>query len=603
MVFDIRQRRLTRAIADSTIRSCQNSAREWLEHAEALLLNPRQKFLIRALTAFVLALPLATLSSKAAPPAAPTFNKDVAPIIDRHCARCHGDGQLASRIALTTYEGAHERAASIRAMVASRAMPPWPADPARSLKFRNDARLSQKDIHTIVAWADAGAPKGNTAPPPSVTQSSDGLALFQNRAPDFVVSLSGDVHIPAEGSIPYVTVFVKVPFSDDRWIAASETKPTNPAVVHHMALTEVALPEAMTPTDAERTAAQLGLPASAFIKPAVLTPTHPAQPDMLSIYTPGSGLETYADGSAKLLKGGKNMYVLFNIHYQATGKPEIDRSRIALWFAPSPPQNQLFRVNGAGETILANGHELLADTPGAKAEGTHVAIPPIPPFDKNYELIGVTAYLEPVTLYQFHPHAHFRGKDFTYSVVYPDGHEQTLLTVPHFDHRWQMAYDLETPLKLPAGSKLVVVAHYDNSATKMHNPAPEKSVYFRAMNQSWDEMFTPFIQYSIDSPSAEPLKIAAVTGCLAQGSAHSWSLQQASAPVTAQTQGTTSAELNKAKDVPLGHDRYTLDGASIFGPAALTGHKVAVKGVLLGDRGAPRLNVTSLESIAATCAP
>src|SRR6202041_3139284 len=138
------------------------------------------------------------------------------------------------------------------------------------------------------------------------------------------------------------------------------------------------------------------------------------------------------------------------------------------------------------------------DSPGTKAEETHVAIPPISPFEANYELTGVTAYLHPITLYQFHPHAHYRGKDFTYSVVYPDGREQTVLTVPRFDHRWQMAYELETPLKLPAGSKLIVTAHYDNSKTKMHNPAPEKAVYFRAMNQGWDEMFTPFIQYTMD---------------------------------------------------------------------------------------------------------
>ena len=349
-------------------------------------------------------------------------------------------------------------------------MPPWPVDPARSLKFRNDARLSQRDIDTIVAWADAGAPRGDGVPP---KPPETGWDLFQGRNPDFIVALTGDMHIPAEGAFPYAKVFVKVPFAEDRWIAASQTKPTNPAVVHHMALTEVSVPPGMTPEQAERTAAQLGIPSSAFVQPAVISPTHPPRPDMLSIYTPGSGLEAYANGSGKLLRGGKNMYVIFNIHYQTTGKPEIDRSKIALWFASSPPAHQLYRVNGAGETIVANGKELLADSPGIKAEGTHVAIPPIPPFSQDYELVGISAYLEPVTIYQFHPHAHYRGKDFTYSVVYPDGHEQTLLSVPRFDHRWQMAYELETPLKLPAGSKLIVTAHYDNSARKMHNPAPQ----------------------------------------------------------------------------------------------------------------------------------
>jgi hypothetical protein len=497
-----------------------------------------------------------------------------------------------------TYDDAHARAASIRRVVASRFMPPWPVDPARSLKFVNDARLSRKEIDAIVAWADAGAPEGSGLPP---KPPDSGWDLFQGRRPDFTVALTGDMHIPAQGSFPYVTVFVKVPFADDRWIAAAETKPTNPGVVHHMALTEVTLPDGMTPSDAQRTARQLGVPVSSFVKPAVMTPTNPSRPDMLSIYTPGSGLETYSDGSGKLLKGGKNNYVLFNIHYQTTGKPEIDRSQIALWFAPTPPAHQLYRVNGAGETILANGKELLADTPGEKAEGTHVAIPPIPPFDNNYELAGVTAYLEPITIYQFHPHAHYRGKDFTYSAVYPDGREQTLLSVPRFSHHWQMAYELETPLKLPAGSKLVVTAHYDNSAQKMHNPAPDKPVSFRAMNQSSDEMFTPFVQLSVDGSRSDAIRLGSVVGCLAKNAAGVWLLQHATPPEISQTQGTTSLELNEEKKKPLGSENDVLYGTSVFGPTRVLGQKVAVKGVLLGDPGTLHINVTSLQSLDATC--
>ena len=90
-------------------------------------------------------------------------------------------------------------------------------------------------------------------------------------------------------------------------------------------------------------------------------------------------------------------------------------------------------------------------------------------------MIGITAYTEPVTIYQFQPHAHLRGKDFKYAVVYPDGREETVLSVPKYDFHWQLAYELETPLKLPAGSKLVVTAHYDNSQRTMRTtPATRK---------------------------------------------------------------------------------------------------------------------------------
>jgi hypothetical protein len=575
---------------------------------------------VRSVVAAAFVAGSSALSGAAAGTPAPTFTQDVAPILSRNCAKCHQAGGLASQIPLTSYEAAKNRASSIKQMVMKRAMPPWPADPARSLKFRNDARLNEKDIRTLIAWVDEGAVKGNDADLNPPQGSEDDWARVEGRSPDYVIALSGDVHIPAVGAIPYVRVMVKVPFAEDRWIAASQTKPSNPTVVHHMALTEVALPDGMTPSSAEQTARVLGISGTAFIKPAVVTPSESPQPDMLSIYTPGSTLETYPSGSAKLLKGGKNMYVIFNIHYQTTGKQEIDRSRIALWFSPTAPLHQLYRVNGAGEAIIANGKELLTDTPGTKAEGTHVAIPPIPPFEANYELTGVTAYLDPVTLYQFHPHAHYRGKDFTYSVVYPDGREQTLLTVPRFDHRWQMAYELETPLKLPAGSKLIVTAHYDNSKTKMHNPAPEKAVYFRAMNQSWDEMFTPFIQYTIDDASLpaavadpssaatnsaahSPLQIGEVVGCLEGGPAGDWLLSQAGDTKASDAQATSSAELKAARDRPLGNGRYRLLGARVFNPSGFLGQRVAVKGVLLVKPGSLGINVTSLQSLADHCVP
>jgi hypothetical protein len=547
----------------------------------------------------------------------PTFSKDIAPILMRNCAKCHQSGALASRVPLLTFDEARSRAAMIKQKVVTREMPPWPADPAHSLAFRNDARLSTREIRAIVAWVNAGTPKGNDADLPSIPKLDETWIDPHGRKPDLVISLPGDLHVPAEGSIPYVKVLVKVPFAEDRWVSESQAKPSNPAVVHHMALTEVALADGMTPADADQASMRTGLPAAVFASPAVTTPTTPAQPDMLAIYTPGSTLETYADNSAKLLRGGKNMYVIFNIHYETTGRPEIDRSAIALWFASHPPEHQLFRVNGAGETVIANGTELLTDTPGEKAEGTHVAIPPIPPLAENYELIGITGYPEPVTIYQFHPHAHDRGRNFTYSVVYPDGREQTVLSVPRFDHRWQMAYELAKPLKLPAGSKLVVTAHYDNSKKNPHNPAPEKPVYFRAMNQSWDEMFTPFIQYSLDdrdpseassavngSPRVDSgaLRIGQVLGCLETDSAGQWLLTQASEPVASQLEATSGAALKAAGALPLGNQHYQLLGVRFFSPQSLVDKKVAVKGILLGDPSRLRINVTSLQMLASSCA-
>ena len=244
---------------------------------------------------------------------------------------------------------------------------------------------------------------------------------------------------------------------------------------------------------------------------------------------------------------------------------------------------------GAGETIIANGRELLTDAPGKKAEGTRVAIPPIPPFAENYELIGITAYTEPVTIYQFQPHAHLRGKDFKYTVVYPDGREETVLSVPKYDFHWQLAYELETPLNLPAGSKLVVTAHYDNSGTTSTIPAPDKEVYFRDQNQSSDEMFTPFIQYTIDgqdlsnarsrSNSIQRRRIAfrspRSAGCLDGGTLlPAWTLARAGDPdAMPDIQATTAGGLcDRPQAKPLGNRTCTiLVGVGVFSPSSHKG--------------------------------
>ena len=200
--------------------------------------------------------------------------------------------------------------------------------------------------------------------------------------------------------------------------------------------------------------------------------------------------------------------------------------------------------------------------------------------------------------------------------------------MPKYDHRWQLAYELATPLRLPAGSKLVVTAHYDNSKMNMHNPAPEKAVYFRDMNQSWDEMFTPFIQYSIDSQNPgtqsptvpgqrqdeaadashqqqgvqkRTLEIGKVVGCLEMDSARNWLVTKAAQPEIALTQATSSVELSEARVRPLGSGRYELLGAGVFGPSSYQGAKIAVKGILIKDTNDVKINVTSLEMVSADC--
>jgi hypothetical protein len=91
---------------------------------------------------------------------------------------------------------------------------------------------------------------------------------------------------------------------------------------------------------------------------------------------------------------------------------------------------------------------------------------------------------------------HLRGKDMTYTLTYPDGREETILSVPKYQFEWQFQYEFEEPLKIPAGTVMRVVSHYDNSTKNRMNPAPDKEVIWG--EQSWEEMNGPFHDYSVD---------------------------------------------------------------------------------------------------------
>jgi hypothetical protein len=59
-------------------------------------------------------------------------------------------------MSLLTYNDARPWAKSIREKVANREMPPWHADPKYG-EWRNDRRISQEAINTILAWVNNGA--------------------------------------------------------------------------------------------------------------------------------------------------------------------------------------------------------------------------------------------------------------------------------------------------------------------------------------------------------------------------------------------------------------------------------------------------------------
>jgi hypothetical protein len=431
----------------------------------------------------------------------PTFNADVAPILYDHCVSCHREGQVAP-MSLTSYKAARPWARAVKAKVVAREMPPWFADP-RYGRFKDVPTLSQTEIDTIAAWADGGAPQGDGFAPDIPVFSSDWAG---DRPPDAVVDMPLDVELPAQGEVEYVFLWVETPWAEDKFIEAVQMRPGNPAVVHHHhagIFTRSLLP-GMKMGEVKLESGQL-IPQPVPINPFEDSWTKRARAEaiinglvdrdsQLIFYRPGGGYSRFPDGTAKRIYADR--YLMFQNHYTLTGRPETDRSSAAFWFVKEPPHHQVLTAGlgpsgGTGMVRIVENTEQMSVPGGIFAE-----TPVIPPHDDDFSVTGIWALTDDVTIYGMWPHMHFRGKDMTAIVSYPDGSEETILSVPSYDFNWQLDYNFVEPLKVPAGSTFKTVGHYDNSVRNRYNPSPDREVQWG--EQSWEEMFTIFTTFSVD---------------------------------------------------------------------------------------------------------
>jgi mono/diheme cytochrome c family protein len=397
----------------------------------------------------------------AKPAAVVTYNKDVAPIMQKNCQVCHRPGEIAP-MSFMSYKEVRPWARSIREKVVMREMPPWFADPKHG-EFSNDCRLSQKEIDTIAAWVEGGAKEGDPKDLPPNPKFTDG---WQIGKPDVVIPMTELYSVPAEGVIPYKYFVVPTNFTEDKYAQLAEIRQGNRKLVHHV-IVDVIYPD------------QGNLPKAGEIKPeqlaALRRPTgngeRPADSDgRLVGWAPGEAPLILRPGQAKLIKKGSAL--IFQVHYTTNGEAGTDRSSVGLIFSKYPVEKRVITAGAAARSLA------------------------IPPGAPNHEVVSSFTFKEDSHIDSLHPHMHVRGKDFLYRLVYPDGSSKELLSVPRWDFNWQMTYFFKEEVAAPAGSRLECVAHYDNSEKNKFNPDPTKLVEWGP--QTWDEMMIGYLDYTID---------------------------------------------------------------------------------------------------------
>ena len=399
--------------------------------------------------------------TKTTPHGEVTYSQQVARIIQNRCVECHRPGEVAP-FAMTSYDEVVGWAETIREVVQQGRMPPWFADPKFG-HFVNDAHLSDQEKQQLCTWVENGCPQGDVGDLPQPRKFVEG---WQMGEPDQVVYMGDQPFtVPAEGLVEYQYYTVDPGWTTDKWIQATESRPGNRGVVHHIIV---------------------------FVQPKgggeIFTRGG------MGGYAPGMTPNICPPGTAILVPA--NSKLVFQMHYAANGTQQEDRSMIGIRFAD--PKTVTKKVGGG----------LVGDMAFK-----------IPAGDPNYEVNARHLFLKDTLLLSLTPHMHMRGKSFKYEAEYPDGTTEVLLDVPNFDFNWQLRYMLEEPKLMPKGAKLRCTAHFDNSADNLANPDPTKVVTFG--EQTWEEMMFGFYT-SIDPTqdlSLSGLADNAVTDGQANGTA------------------------------------------------------------------------------------
>lgn len=398
------------------------------------------------------------------PPQTPiSYADDIAPLLRDKCVVCHSPGNIGP-FAMTGHEAVYDRRSDIREAVRIGHMPPWHADPEYG-HFANDNSLKADDMAKLLRWIDEGAQRGDgpdplsDALPPSL-EDYPFTWPAELGEPDLILNPPPQ-SVPATGVIDYRYIYMRTPFPSNVWLRAAIILPGKREMVHHMS--------------------------------AYLGRVTDAMEESLALYVPGQRQIAYPAGTGKLLPQGSDL--TFEMHYIPTGTADTDAPRLGLWLHTNRPPRALL-VGSRGTVPVLN----------------------IPPFTQEWSVQREATYPKDVLVYGMNPHMHFRGSRMRYEAVYPDGRREILLSVPHYDFHWQTLYQLQTPKRLPAGTRLIVSGAFDNSPQNLHNPNPSRTVFWG--DQSTDEMFADFLRFAeMLTLQSQPRSQAAARGSLVTFSA------------------------------------------------------------------------------------
>jgi hypothetical protein len=363
------------------------------------------------------------------------FNKEVVRVLQRSCLGCHRPGGIA--MSLATYEEARPWAKAIKEELLERRMPPWHAVKGYG-EFRNAPSLTQRDIDLIVNWVEGGAPKGDEKDLPATPLFSNDWQLGK---PDLTLKPDIESKIAADAD-EYRDFVIPTRLREDRWLTAFDLLPGNASVVHCAALY---LLKAEASADAPPAMIQVKSDESGSSSPASLRDAA-----VLGTWMPGQMTVGLADGVAQLLPASSRIAV--RIHYKGSGEASKDLSSAGLYFAKAPAQRQL------QELAITNPEGLIPM--GAELQNLKLSLTT----QSDSEAIAIRPSVHPLLV------------SLQATAYRLDGSQEVLIWARGYQSDWEPTYYFKRPVALPKGTRVEVIAYFDNSEENQNNPNAAKPV-------------------------------------------------------------------------------------------------------------------------------
>lgn len=404
-----------------------------------------------------------------------SFAEDIQPIIHEHCSTCHNN-EGAAPFDLITYSDIQRKAKTIKEVVNSGYMPPWPADP-NYRRFIGEKLLPESDRNKLIAWL-SGEMKSepDSSIMPSFKTGSSNSEKF---------CLTEPIEIKGNNKDHFKLAKIPIELERDTFLSHIEFIPDNRKLVHHMnghwlnyipskkTVLNSGVSSVNTDADTDlRLFLELGIPHDDGSFPSLVS--------SVVNYLPGMQALKYPEGIGGFKISQKSSLLMQSIHYGPSPKDTIDQSCIVLHYTDKPPERPLkeLQLGSLGKSPVE---------PPLKIE---------PETTKDFVTRWTTE--KDMSLLTVIPHMHLLGTKFKAYALSPNQDTIRLIKINEWDFRWQYFYTFEKIQKIPAGSTIVAEASFDNTSANPNQAfdPPRTVLEPRSLDmKTTDEMFQLIIMY------------------------------------------------------------------------------------------------------------